>query len=68
MTSSRPFSLRTIAVRWAHGQPQEMYRWYRPATAGYPLEPSAVIRPWNRYTGRWKDVPLLNPRPGPYRP
>ena len=50
---------------FAHGQPHEMYRWYRPGTAGYPLDPSEVIRPWNRYTGRWNELPLLNPRPGP---
>src|SRR3712207_9004894 len=51
---SSPLSLRSMIVRCAQGQAQATYRWYRPASAAKPLDPSAVTRSRNEVVERTK--------------
>ena len=48
-----------MMVRWAHGHASDTYRWYLPAAAGKPDDPSAVTR--SRNTDSWRRKPPSAP-------
>ena len=48
-----------MTVRCAQGHASDTYRWYRPAAAGKPDEPSAVTRPRNPLAARSNFPALL---------